>query len=240
MGILSTLIGGAASLFGQNKEAKLQKQFAQKGIQWKVADAEAAGIHPLFALGANTVSYQPQGLGSTLGDIGQNVGRAAEAAMDPGERATSFGKAAERLQLTRMGLENEKLASEIRLLRQPGSPPSAPGGAVPIIPGQGNARIPLDPDAKAMRLRLPAGGGDTVDFPTSGTSNSQTIADQYGDTAQEVYGMWRLANDVYSHYVKPSDDYYTSLFWKKLAAAQAMIPPMPSRRRVGGGRYGRR
>lgn len=35
---------------------KLQREFAQQGIQWKVQDAKHAGIHPLAALGAVTPS----------------------------------------------------------------------------------------------------------------------------------------------------------------------------------------
>lgn len=35
------------------KNAKLQKEFAKNQIQWAVADAKKAGIHPLFALGSS-------------------------------------------------------------------------------------------------------------------------------------------------------------------------------------------
>lgn len=43
-----------------NKEnLELQREFAQHGIQWKVNDAISAGIHPLAALGADTMSFTP-------------------------------------------------------------------------------------------------------------------------------------------------------------------------------------
>lgn len=49
-------IGGIFDSISDSKTAKenikLQKQFAQTGIQWKVADAKKAGIHPVYALGA--------------------------------------------------------------------------------------------------------------------------------------------------------------------------------------------
>ena len=41
------------------KNAALQREFAQSGIQWKVADAKKAGLHPLAALGAQTASASP-------------------------------------------------------------------------------------------------------------------------------------------------------------------------------------
>lgn len=44
------------------------KEFAQNGIQWKVADAKAAGLHPLAALGAQTTSYAPSYGGDSSAD----------------------------------------------------------------------------------------------------------------------------------------------------------------------------
>lgn len=69
-----------------NQEYERQKEFAQMGVQWKVKDALAAGVHPLFAMGASTSSYAPQsigvektGIGSALADMGQDVSRAVTA-----------------------------------------------------------------------------------------------------------------------------------------------------------------
>jgi hypothetical protein len=46
-----------------------QREFAQKGVQWKVEDAKRAGLHPLYALGANTTSFSPIPVtGSATGD----------------------------------------------------------------------------------------------------------------------------------------------------------------------------
>lgn len=63
MGVLSGVIGGAidfaSGMFQSNKSAQLQKQFAQQGIQWRVKDAIAAGVHPLFALGGSTQGFTP-------------------------------------------------------------------------------------------------------------------------------------------------------------------------------------
>lgn len=59
-----------------------QKEFAQSGIQWRVADAKKAGLHPLAALGANTTSYSPSlqtpGYSGEYGlsDVGSKMGQA--------------------------------------------------------------------------------------------------------------------------------------------------------------------
>lgn len=86
----------AAALNQMNYEH--QKEFAQNGIRWRVADAKAAGIHPLAALGTNTASYTPSGtIGSTsdyswLSDAGQGIGRAVEAGLSRKERADMQAK----------------------------------------------------------------------------------------------------------------------------------------------------
>lgn len=94
------LIGGASSLLGGavkaitgkqsgDREYERQKEFAQNGLRWKVEDAKAAGIHPIYAVGANTATYSPQAaVGSDFGlsDFGQNIGRAIEAKQTHEER----------------------------------------------------------------------------------------------------------------------------------------------------------
>lgn len=71
-----------------------QKEFAQMGVRWKVDDARAAGIHPLFALGASTSGYAPQSIGversnigSALSEMGQDLSRSAMAQATASEKA---------------------------------------------------------------------------------------------------------------------------------------------------------
>lgn len=44
----------------------LQKEFAQKGIQWRVADAAAAGLSPLVAAGASEPGFSPVSAGTVV------------------------------------------------------------------------------------------------------------------------------------------------------------------------------
>lgn len=80
----------------QRENIALQREFAQSGIQWRVADAKAAGLHPLYAIGGSGASFSPNpvvvGGGSSGGgvdysEMGQNVGRAVAATLDPDARA---------------------------------------------------------------------------------------------------------------------------------------------------------
>lgn len=58
----------------------MQWELATRGIQHRVADAKAAGIHPLYALGAQTPQINPAvQTFESLGDLGQDLGRAAMA-----------------------------------------------------------------------------------------------------------------------------------------------------------------
>lgn len=109
--IASSFLGKSAA----DKQADLQKDFAQKGIQWKVKDAKAAGIHPLYALGANTVSYSPVNVGQPdLGAMGADIGQAIDRVSNPAEKA---GGALGALALERAGLENDLLRAQIARAR---------------------------------------------------------------------------------------------------------------------------
>lgn len=89
----ASLAGGALSAITSkqsgDREYERQKEFAQNGIRWRVEDAKAAGIHPIFAIGANTSTYSPQAAVGTdygISQAGQNIGRAIEAKQTIAER----------------------------------------------------------------------------------------------------------------------------------------------------------
>lgn len=70
-----------------------QEEFAKNGIRWKVEDARAAGLHPLYALGGSGASYTPSAIpvqaaggSSWQKDFGQNLGRAVTAGLDSDAR----------------------------------------------------------------------------------------------------------------------------------------------------------
>lgn len=78
-GLLGGILSNKSSSKVAKNDIKMQEEFAKHGIGWKVADAKAAGLHPLAALGANTISYSPQRVGKSydfIGSTGQNVARA--------------------------------------------------------------------------------------------------------------------------------------------------------------------
>ena len=116
MGILGSAIGAAGSIVGgiignsmssasaerlNRMNYEHQKEFAQNGIRWRVADAKAAGLHPLAALGASGSMYTPSGtiggtdlsfIGDAASQFGQGVERAVSAKQQREERLRTQAK----------------------------------------------------------------------------------------------------------------------------------------------------
>lgn len=134
------------------QQMQLQQDFAQQGIRWRVADAKAAGLHPLAALGAQPVQYSPvsvggsypdtgsyssggSDIGASLANLGQGVGRAVAATQSKMERVqTAFEIARQQQELTRGDLENQVLASRLAVMQQ-GAGPGLPGGSGGVAGG---------------------------------------------------------------------------------------------------------
>lgn len=165
--MLGTILSGVLGLAGasadkraakasQNANLDAQREFAQKGIQWRVADAKAAGIHPVYAMGANTASYTPStAVGPSYAEMGQNFGRAVSATMPQSSKQAAVQAATDQLTLEKMGLENEFLrtqiaGSKLATLNQAGvTPPLPTANDRMLIDGQsGSGLVATSPMAR--------------------------------------------------------------------------------------------
>lgn len=119
-----------------------QFEMAKHGIRWRVEDAEAAGLHPLAALGASGASYSPvtavmdtpdvrTGRGNFYRSMGQNLSRAIAATQTAEERALSQL----RVRAARADVEMKELELE-RMRTQVG--PGFPGTST-YLDGQGDS-----------------------------------------------------------------------------------------------------
>lgn len=188
-GGIGAAVGGVAGLISsgqsQANAAKLnqlnyehQKEFAQNGIRWKVADAKAAGLHPLAALGASTAQYTPAtAIGdspdwSFLADAGQSIGRAVDAKRTQQERVEQQQKqdAAFALKAENQKAENDLIRAQTASIQQdmvlrqakaseqavrtqqqvPAMPSLGRDGSV--IAGQGDATSPAGIEAKPAEI----------------------------------------------------------------------------------------
>lgn len=152
LAIFGSIIGAAAGLIGSkiagdnaedaaNSANRQSKEVLQNQIQWKVKDAEKAGLHPLAALGMSPANYSPvvvggsdQGATDAINTMGQGVQRAVQAYQSKEQRQLEMASAS--LSLENQQLQNERLRSEIALM-QPGSPPGM--AANPYMSGQGDS-----------------------------------------------------------------------------------------------------
>lgn len=198
----ATLAGGyMASQSADSNAAKniaMQKEFAQNGIRWKVADAKAAGVHPLYAMGAQTSSFAPvsfgAGMGPALASMGQDVSRSMNATSTASERATNYSTAAAKLQLENMSLQNMLLASRVKTMNQAGgNPPMPEAGGLPEI-AQANKQKERPP--------LQMGGVQLSTDPT--TSNASEAEERHGEAGGSLWGLGTLGNDLVRTFGSPT------------------------------------
>lgn len=212
LGGLGQAAGGAAGLFGggsnnsgywqqlgiMREQAQLQREFAQNGIQWRVQDAKAAGIHPLYALGGSGATYSPSGisvgggtgsdLGRDLANMGQGLGRAVAAASSKEDRADAAYQSQMRIMgLERASLENRLLETQIAasqgaLMRAQVGPGIPTGPSLGGIPGHGvySARPAEVTTANPSRPGSEAGpqrpGGRYIQMQPGGNGGPTVVA----------------------------------------------------------------
>jgi len=232
--VTGSLISGGASLlgglFGSSSADKatqaaiannaaniaLQKEFAQKGIRWKVKDAQSAGIHPLYALNAQTHPFQPQNvftggggksaLGRGLAEAGQDIGRAVAAGGNQEQRA---------LALENARLQNRHLEAQTALLtRENQVPPALPSASDhPFMAGQGTSRgqiiRPVEREAATQgQPHLRPGAATDVGFTKTPQGGLAFVP---GSVKNDIEDMiipeidWALRNTVGPMFTRPGE-----------------------------------
>lgn len=163
------------------KNAAEQEEFAKMGIQWKVADAKAAGIHPLVALGAPTASFTPTvvqnspdySIGNAVASMGQDVGRAIQSTRTEDQRTLSnLQIQSAQLDLEGKALDNQIKNSQLSKMNQVG--PAFPGSQN-FISGQGNSGLAIQ-EVPLQRTRSMPGHPEAEPgaLPSIGWMKTQT------------------------------------------------------------------
>lgn len=165
LSLLGNVIGGSmqkdATHQANEANAKLQREFAQHGIEWRVADAGRSGIHPLAALGAQVSggapSYQVGDVGHFAANVGQDLSRAVTATWSPEEKADAFGMEMAKERLKGVKLQNQMLLNQVEasrraLLQQPGSAPGVPSDSQIVRGPNGEVyKVPSEEFAQAAQ-----------------------------------------------------------------------------------------
>lgn len=157
-----------------------QREFAQMGIRWRVADAQAAGLHPLYALGGSGAAFSPSsvsvgGGGVPPSSIGQNLSRAVAAQETPEERSLRLA------QLRTLEASAERdfaqasyYRSEAMRRSQPAASPMPSDVVVNAVRGPGKIEehplysdaVRLTPDEMVSRSVTTQGQTSGVDHPS--------------------------------------------------------------------------
>lgn len=214
-----TAIGAGVDAFAANKEEDsarnqqrsinqenyaAQKEFAQKGIQWKAADAAAAGLHPLAVIGGTGTSFSPSyqlgqsvsdragdSLAASISGMGQNTARAERAGL------TEYEREVQALALRRGQLENALLEGQISklwasVMGQPDQP-AVPGQ--PVATGSAARHLVGSVDYQASPQESYRSGdrgssaGESPGFRTQHVSNQTAVDLPNTELAEVLEGM---------------------------------------------------
>lgn len=202
LGALGGLAGKAIDMFNAHRAAKFNP------VAKRVKDAQAAGVHPLYALGASNLDSPPAQVmfGDTMAKMGQSIA-------DANKQQTGGSKMLSGLVLEKAGLENELLRTQIQKMKGEGA------AAVPTIAGMGDKQAVVGQPATSTEvagtvITLP--GGHKLNDPqyipqlrfglpyrtNPNFSDAQTLEDRYGDFWGSVLGTGPLAGDAWHNYKK--------------------------------------
>lgn len=186
----ASLIGG---LFNRKEKQKANAQSERlmreawsrddQFIQRRVADAKAAGIHPLAALGAqgssSYVTPVATTVGSSIGDAGAAIGRAVDQRQNAG-----YAKQLQALTLRKMNAEISLLDAQSR---------TAIASAQRMHRG-----MEMLPHPRPRYAGMHVAGKKTDHHP--GWSDAERMEERYGNLVENLYGMGVLGADVYHNW----------------------------------------
>lgn len=181
------------------RNEQLQREFAQNGVQWRVADAERAGIHPLYALGSSGASFSPvnyipgesrgenksQRVLRSISNAGQDITRAVYSTSPQEKRDRMMFD----LQYEHQKMQNLLLKSQLDRLAQ-ANMPAMSFSALPnhMLSGQGNSS--------------PTSGGPVVEVPSVKTHSQPG---RYGQQAGYV-DDYQLVRNPLGYAIAPGKD----------------------------------
>lgn len=191
--------------------AALQREFAQNGIRWKVEDAKQAGVHPVYALGAQTHSFNPVAIqnepdmswSNAFRDMGQSVDRAIHATRTADERLmTTLQIQSLQADVEGKALDNQIRASTLNNMNKVGPPMP---GSTNFMPGQGDSAGLVSVKAKERTAHQPgrpaqeAGWVPDVGFSRTDTGLTPVVPQGLSESLEDDLigkAQWRLRNQL--------------------------------------------
>lgn len=198
--LVGGLIGNKAADKRQTEMLQWQEQMDRTKIQRLQADAKAAGVHPLAAMGASLTSPAPVQVGghTDFGAMGQNVGRALDATMSSDQKVSDYTRTVQSLTVDRMNLENDLIRTQLvnaagATVRQPSSPPTF------------NSREAQSPVAELKPEKQDSytlfGKTFSQDPNFSGAERIQNV---FGEPAEWPYAVVKMLAELAHHGINPA------------------------------------
>lgn len=178
--MIGDLIQAAVGLYsGMQSQALAKKQMTQ-GVQMRVADAKAAGIHPLAALGAN---IQPVASQPLMGDAALAGLKGLGDKLAPTEEQRLANEETRARIRATEAQTMETMARSRTIAMGARQPPGAVVGTS-VRPGRGGG-VPGSPPQNP-ELGLGVFGRLGAD---PSVADAQAVQDRYGDIAENLHGL---------------------------------------------------
>lgn len=190
-GPIGAAIGTALNFFGAKDDRAAQMKAAKNQVQWRVEDAEKAGVNPLAALGMNPISIAPTSVGDPgFAEMGASLDRAVDAGSTQTQQMNNMQYRLLDAQVTGAELDNEIRRAEIASkLRRTISAPGAASMGVPAV----EPNTARGADYGGQRMVLPGG----ITWDTLPVATSEEVERQSGDMLQEPYGFWKTIAEAF-------------------------------------------
>lgn len=210
-----------------DRQLKQQQEFARLGVRWRVEDAQAAGLHPLSALGVNPASSQPVSVFPTSSTPTASA-IPSQAALVPKDKAAGAAflssilshvsareREAHEMQMaeaaSRIGVNDARRAALENQMQKESQVQTFPLGTAP----QGLPLKPFEAEVVTKEGKLPTHLGNWTVKPGA---TAQTIEDLYGDIAQEVFGASKFIDDMGANFADVVRRY--NPWWYRLLDAE--------------------
>lgn len=178
------IAGGLLNFAGTERANRANQQSYKNRIQWTVADAKKAGVHPLFALGGSGAGVPPTAIAHRLGDVANNLGKAYEArtaaaaAEKLNEQQIKESDSRIKLNEVQAGLVSSQIAREMQSFYSGGNDfYGLMNPAVEYQPDQVTRSAPGKPQLTAgkhpgwQRIRVGPGENDFIYAPSKETAD---------------------------------------------------------------------
>lgn len=190
LGAIGSVVGG---LIGSNDADKQRKQdlyLAKNSVKLRVEDAKRSGIHPLYALGAPTItsSSVTSPMGQAVANAGEQLGQAI---------SSDYEK-----QLQAKNLENIQADIDLKKSQSLSYIVEAKN-ASNLSRANQTGRTAGNPNALTI-------AGSKIS-PSGDWSNAQDVEDRYGDLISAFYGFFPMGADTR----KKFNEYLNSSEFKK-------------------------